>query len=484
MMRVISIAGTYQPVRCGVAHYTAQLRHTLEPLGVQSWVLTTHAAAEAVGQPDVIGVVPDWSVSALMPLVRSLQTLPADLLHIQHAAGTYRFERAIFLLPLLLKLAGWRKPIVTTVHEYGWWEWQPQWIPSSLLEWLKQWGQAHHWWDREDGFLLTHSDAIITTNDEAETVLRSRLPAFNDRIHRIAIAPNIEVVPIDRAAARRSLLQKCNWNEDAEIIVFFGFLHPVKGLETLLPAFQQVVASRPQARLLLLGLRCTHKSIADSFSENLILHNLDFSLPVLNKPRLLRFQPISKVEAEQGFQDLCSQISDLCVHGRLLGGVESLALAGEQATHYWNQLHTLVADLNLQQAVHFTGYVAAETASRYLSGASIGVLPFNHGVTLKSGSLLVLLAHGLPVIATRATPPDSNLAEQPWLHFTAPRDINQLTAQLIELLHRQTNVPSIGANGRQFVQQFAWDAIAAAHLQIYQNMLTNPLASDGVVKPI
>ncbi|UBF26332.1 hypothetical protein K9N68_33350 [Kovacikia minuta CCNUW1] len=44
----------------------------------------------------------------------------------------------------------------------------------------------------------------------------------------------------------------------------------------------------------------------------------------------MRFQPISKVEAEQGFQDLCSQISDLCVHGSLpssgaiLGGMQGL----------------------------------------------------------------------------------------------------------------------------------------------------------------
>ncbi|MDX2244723.1 MAG: glycosyltransferase [Leptolyngbyaceae cyanobacterium bins.302] len=404
MLRVVSIAGIYQPDRCGVAHYTAQLRHHLQSCGIQSLVLTTHAAAATVNQPDVMGVVEDWTLSALIPLVRSLQTLPFDLLHIQHAAGTYRFERAIFLLPLLLKMTGWRKPIVTTIHEYGWWEWQPAWFPSAPLEWLKQWGQAHYWWDREDGFLLTHSDAIITTNDEAETVLRTRLPAFHDRIHRIPIAPNVEAVPIDRATARRSLRQTCNWHDDTEIIVFFGFLHPVKGLETLLSVFKQVVATRPQARLL------------------------------------------------------------------FVGGVESLALAGTPATHYWEQLHTLVTDLNLKDAVHFTGYVAAETASRYLSGADLGVLPFNHGVTLKSGSLLTLLAHRLPVIATAADPPDPNLVAAPWLKLVAPRKAHELTTGLLELLHTQKGSRDMGIDGLQFAQHFTWDTIAAAHLKIYRNV--------------
>ena len=39
-----------------------------------------------------------------------------------------------------IKLTGDRKPIVTTVHEYGWWEWQPKGIPPQLVEWLKIWG--------------------------------------------------------------------------------------------------------------------------------------------------------------------------------------------------------------------------------------------------------------------------------------------------------------------------------------------------------
>lgn len=129
------IAGTYQSDRCGIAHYTAYLRKELAKHGVDSVVLTTQDAATA-NETNVRGVVKDWSWSQLFALVQAVST-QGDLLHIQHAAGSYRFERAIFLLPLLLRLSGYRKPIVTTVHEYGWWEWQPPVIPAQFPEWLK-----------------------------------------------------------------------------------------------------------------------------------------------------------------------------------------------------------------------------------------------------------------------------------------------------------------------------------------------------------
>jgi len=139
------------------------------------------------------------------------------------------------------------------VHEYGWWEWQPWGVPSWLVEALKHSGQRRGWWDREDGFLLTLSDALITTNSAAEDVIRARLPDRVNRLHRIPIGANVEVTAIDSDLARQRLRQTCGWSSDTTVIAFFGFLHPVKGIETLLAAFKQVLAVHPQARLSLVG---------------------------------------------------------------------------------------------------------------------------------------------------------------------------------------------------------------------------------------
>lgn len=400
MTRIALIAGTYQPERCGVAHYTERLRDALSQQGILSVVLTTHVAA--ANDPSVQGVVQNWRLADLLPLVQAVHNSSVDILHIQHAAGTYGFERAIFLLPLLLKVTGWYGKIVTTVHEYGWWEWQPKSIPPQLIEWLKMWGQHRNWWDREDGFLLTLSDAVITTNSDAEAVIYKRLPELRKRVYRIAIAPNVEVAVIDRTTARQVLRLHCKWSEDSLVIAFFGFLHPVKGLETLLPAFRRVLAVQPQARLL------------------------------------------------------------------LIGGVESLALHGQDAKKYWEKLHTLVAELNLSQLVHLTGYVSAETASQYLTGVEIGVLPFNQGITLKSGSLLALLAHGLPVVGTGHS---TSLPNGHPVQLVPPRDIDALAAELLNLLNNPAKRIQISADSRAFMENFSWQNIAKEHLEVYKNVL-------------
>lgn len=252
-MRITFVAGGYQPHRCGVADYLAHLREALVEQGIPSQVVTTHESAQAVNQPDVIGAVADWSLPSLLPLVHTLLTHPTDLLHIQHAAGSYGFRRPIFLLPLLLRSLGYRPPIVTTAHEYGWWEWEPPWIPSELLEFVKTWGQQRGYWDREDGWLLTGSQAIITPNENIASIVRDRLPYLSDRLHTIPIAANIRVAPINCLSARHHLRHICDWPETTDVIAFFGFLHPVKGIETLLNAMQAVIQHHPTARLLLMG---------------------------------------------------------------------------------------------------------------------------------------------------------------------------------------------------------------------------------------
>lgn len=413
-IRLALIAGTYQPNQCGVAHYTGCLRAGLLHEAVYSTVLTTRVAAQQLNEPDVWGIVNDWQVADLWPLIRAIHKTPVDILHIQHAAGTYGFARAIFLLPLLLRLTGWQAPIVTTIHEYGWWEWQPRWFPLPLLEWLKTWGQQHYWWDREDGFLMTYSDAIITTNHTATDTILARLPNLKSRLYQIPIGANISVATVDRQHARSAIRQHYGWPGDAPVIAFFGFLHPVKGLETLLTAFKQVQTIHPHARLL------------------------------------------------------------------LIGGVESLALREAEATAYWQKLEQAIAELDLTRTVGMTGYLDDQMASQHLTAADIGVLPFNHGVTLKSGSLLALMAHSLPVIATRSTPPEPELNDS-LVRLITPRSSDQLAQEIIHLLETPTLREQLATAGQHFSQSYTWSGITEAHSKIYQMVLSRPAFTKSEV---
>lgn len=400
MMRVALVAGTYRPDRCGVAHYTARLRRALAARGVDS-VVITDADGAAEGDPSVVPAVRGWRARDLPALVRAVRRAKADVLHVQHAAGTYGFRRAVFLLPPLLRAAGWRGPIVTTAHEYGWWEWRPP-VVGPAAEWAKEAGQARGWWDREDGFLLTGSDAVVATHGKVEHVLRARLPTPPDRVRRIPIGPNVEPAGHARADARAAVLRETGWPEDAVIGAFFGFLHPVKGIETLLDAFRRVVDADGRARLL------------------------------------------------------------------LAGGIQSLALRGEEADAYGRTLRERISGPGLDGRVRLTGWMPDEDASRCMAAADLGVLPFNHGVTEKSGSLLAMLAHGLPVVATAA---EGAAADESALIRVPPRDPRALADALAALLADPDRRGRMGAAAREAARAFSWEAIASAHAVLYGEVL-------------
>ena len=405
MTHVAMVAGTYRPERCGVAHYTQRLRSALEERSVSSLVLTTKEAAQASDDPNVKGVVRGWGSADLPALVRAVRSVRADVIHIQHAAGTYGFKRAVFFLPPLLRAAGVRTPLVTTVHEYDWWEWEPRFIPRDVLEALKTWGQRRGMWDREDGFLLTGSDALVATNAPIAKAIIRRLPWLAPRLYHAPLVTNIDTAPVGRDEARAAMHSRYGWPRDVMVVAFFGFLHPVKGLETLLEAFAKVLEGQPQARLL------------------------------------------------------------------LVGGVESLALRGEEAVWYWNKLRTLVTELGLDEVVGMTGYVSEEEASRLLSGADVGVLPFTYGLTLKSGALLTLFTHGLPVVATRPDSPEPELTDGRMVRLVERRDACGLAVALSSLLADATERTRLGEAGRAYTRGLSWSAIAERHLEVYEAVL-------------
>lgn len=400
--RVLFIAGSHFPGRCGVAHYTQRLRAGLAAGGIESTLLTTREAADAGSDPTLQGVVDDWSPRALAPLLQAVRREEPALLHIQFAQGSYRFRRSIFLLPQLLRWSGWRAPLVTTLHEYGQWDWQPPWLPRAPWEWLKEAGQRRGWWDREAGFLLTRSDRIVVTHGKSEALVAKRLPALRQRLRPIPLAPNLDPVSVERRAARSHLRAAHGWPDDAEVIAFFGFVHPVKGIETLLRAFARLAPFRPGARLL------------------------------------------------------------------ILGGSESVALPGEQAAAYLDSLQRLTARLALGGRVAFTGYLPADEASRQLQGCDLGVLPFHHGVDLKSGSLLALFAHRLPVVA--AIPEGSAPFKDDLVARVAPRSVEPLYGAIARLLDDPEERRRFADAGARFAESFSWEGILAAHRALYAEL--------------
>lgn len=405
MTRVLMLSGIFRPDRCGVAHYTDCLRADLERRALDVSILTTHDAAANARDEAVVGAVSAFGAADMATLARAIRHTPHDLLHIQYAPGTYRFRRAIHWLPALLRVAGERRPTVVTLHEYGGW--------NGLLSPLLRLRRRHGWWDEECGLLPTSADAVIVTNETAGRLLRERHPGLSGRIRLLPIGINVAPVPIERAMARGALRRRFGWPPDASVLAFFGFIHSVKGLETLCHAVSRLRPSRPALRVV------------------------------------------------------------------LIGGVESLALPAREAAAYRASLDALIADLGLSEIVQITGHLPSPSVSELLSGADIGVLPFNHGCTLKSGSLLTLLAHGLPVVTTpHEDGPIPPLDRDGLVRLAPRRDPEGLATVLDGLLRDDQGQRALAAAARAFCGERSWETIGAAHHGLYTELVTTTGRSD------
>ena len=141
------------PDQDGVADYLENLRHHLARRNISTEIITTHDSAQAMADPTVNGALTEWTLPQLLPLVQKILATPTDILHIQHAAGSYKFERPVFSaaaaaadggLPACHCHHGPRVRLVGVGARL---------VPVFLAGKPEaSGGKKRVWWDREDGF--------------------------------------------------------------------------------------------------------------------------------------------------------------------------------------------------------------------------------------------------------------------------------------------------------------------------------------------
>ncbi|WP_375400812.1 glycosyltransferase [uncultured Amnibacterium sp.] len=392
-MRVALVAGALRSDLDGVADYVLRLADELRVAGVA--VRVVHS-----GPPD--GPVPPgstrvgdaWTPRAILRAAAVLRA--ADIVHVQFAPAMYRFRGGVGALPLAL--AG--VPIVTTLHEYGWWRWAA--APAVLWQPLER----ARLLDRETGLLVPRGRRIVVTNPAHRAALGARFGDLRG-VESIPIGANVAVDPaVDRPAARREVRAELGITAGATVLAFFGFVHPVKGVRYLVEALAALRAEGRDAHLL------------------------------------------------------------------VVGGFESLALPAGEAAEFRAELEGRIGAAGVVGAVTITGFLPPADVSRLLAAADIAVLPFTAGVTTKSGSLLTVLAHGLPTIVTPGAVPDPELIDGATCVIASrvrdPAPIAAAVRRLDDPGLRQQVVDG----ARAIVSARSWPAIARRHLDLYRSVLS------------
>jgi glycosyltransferase involved in cell wall biosynthesis len=250
-VRVIHVVGHFTPACCGVAHYTSRLVAALIDTGLDVTIVS-RSGNLASSVPFYSLPTSAWSISALLSLLRLARGWHVDWLHLQYAPGSFDHRRRVCLLPFLAKLIPGAPQIAVTIHEFGGWPWSPPAPLAPFAERALAAGEQTGRFDRETLGLLGASDLTIVTNPDHFAQVRARSPRLASRLQIIPIGPNVSPelgLPTTREQARAAL----GISADRFVAIFFGFVHPVKGIETLLLAMHSLRKARPDALLWLVG---------------------------------------------------------------------------------------------------------------------------------------------------------------------------------------------------------------------------------------
>jgi glycosyltransferase involved in cell wall biosynthesis len=114
-----------------------------------------------------------------------------------------------------------------------------------------------------------------------------------------------------------------------------------------------------------------------------------------------------------------------------------------------------------------TGWLPPRALSRYLLAGDVALLPYADGASPRRGSLLACAAHGLPIVSTQP----ANRAVAAAIHAVAARPTT-LAAAVLEVARTPATAAHLRTAANALGASTSWPQIAAAHVQIYEELLT------------
>jgi glycosyltransferase involved in cell wall biosynthesis len=213
----VALITTWPPRQCGIATYSRKLAAPM-PDEVDLMV---------VAEDDVFTRANDWSHD----VCRAVTEGGADVAHFQHAPDIFGVDGRLLSACTRLRAAGVR--VVVTMHTVF-----TPW--SAFMERKPRIRRFHRALGAAVDALVVHS------RSSGDLLVRDGVPA-----DKVVIIPHGTDDPIQGDAdAGRALL---GLGDDAEIVLFFGFIHMQKNIHVLVRALATLVGRRSEARLAVVG---------------------------------------------------------------------------------------------------------------------------------------------------------------------------------------------------------------------------------------
>jgi len=295
MKKVLLVAGSLPPIKCGVGYYSARLSRELTGQKVDFEVLSTKGVNEGMQAP--LLTVPNWKIRSLPKMLAAIDKSQAEIIHIQYPAVGYRRSLGVNLLPYALRILKPRLKVIVTLHEY----------------------HGSRWLGRGRDFITVVPTHKIIVSNQAD---KQALPKWlSKKAQLIPIGSNLTKAA-KTPGVYAEILTHNKLEPKKPTILFFGFAYPAKGLEVLLQAMKQPFLADWQL-LLLSGL-----DHSNSYHRNLLSRIDEINRP---KPRV----------AAAGFLD-DSTVSAVLQEGRYFVLPQSSLVNAKSSTAIAAVQHNLV----------------------------------------------------------------------------------------------------------------------------------------------
>jgi glycosyltransferase involved in cell wall biosynthesis len=196
-------------MKCGVGDYTANLAKALGKVqDVSVAVLTDVAAAPAASHCEfaVFAIVHGWRMFDLFRIVKVVRQWRPDIVHVQYPTQGYGRRLLPWLLPSIMRLM--HLPVVQTWHEY-----HLERVLRNILN-------------------AVLGGGLIAVRPNYRAMMPEWYRWLNRRKH-FQFIPNASAIPKARLTDRERKDVRSRLGLAAELIVYFGFVHPAKRVELL-----------------------------------------------------------------------------------------------------------------------------------------------------------------------------------------------------------------------------------------------------------
>ncbi len=254
-MKVVVISAAYPPMHAGEATNTYHLCDQLVRRGVEVHVLTSVGNIGMGGSRiHVHPIMQEWGWVEMARLRTFLKRCAPDAVFLMYIGLMYKFHPMVTFVPTLCKQLWPHVPVVTR-YESAFVGADPSRMNlvsrifrKFMVRWAGGRGVAY-----SSGTLLRDSDAVIALCERHRAMMIQEWSPVQNKVTLIPPPPNLRIMSNDDGRARDRGRTLLGFTAEDFVVTFFGYLYPIKGVDTLLRAFAKVAALRSHAKLLFIG---------------------------------------------------------------------------------------------------------------------------------------------------------------------------------------------------------------------------------------